>query len=237
MKNDRSKIKIMTTKYFLTLFLGLFASVAMAQEQSDIVEVYGLVVTRGQTAQYAYVPFVTVAVKGTTRGTYANYEGMYSIVVKKGQTLSFSAVGFAPRDIVIPEDINGMYHSLTVEMEPTEINMEEITVFPWPDRDNLAAEFLAMQPNRAGQLEAIAKDNLDKKQLLAVANATDMDGKESSIQYLRQQASDYSYQGQQAPQSIFDPIAWGKFFNQWKKKKRTAKEDEMIKILEGENGN
>ncbi|MFT5647749.1 MAG: hypothetical protein ACI976_002443 [Aureispira sp.] len=230
-------MKMMTTKYFLALFLSFLALTTMAQEESDIVEVYGLILTKGQSAQYAYVPFVTVAVKGTTRGTYANYEGMYSIVVKKGQTLSFSAVGFASRDIVIPEDINGMYHTLTVEMEPTEINMEEITVFPWPDRDNLGAEFLAMQPNRAGQLEAIAKDNLDKKQLLAVANATEMDGQESSIQYLRQQASDYSYQGQQAPQSIFDPIAWGKFFNQWKKKKRTAKEEQMIKILEGENGN
>lgn len=226
----------MTTRYFIALLFSFLALTTMAQEQSELVEVYGLVVTKGQSAQYAYVPFVTVAVKGTTRGAYANYEGMYSIVVKKGQTLSFSAVGFAPREIVIPEDINGMYHSLTVEMEPAEINIEEITVFPWPDRDNLTAEFLAMQPNRAGQLGEIAKDNLDKQKLLAVANATDMDGRESSIQYLRQQASDYSYQGQQAPQSIFDPIAWGKFFNQWKKKKRTAKEEEMIKILEGENG-
>lgn len=226
----------MNTKYLLALVLGFCSFSMMAQEQSDIVEVYGLVYTKGENARYAYVPFVTIAVEGTTRGTYANYEGMYSIVVKKGQTLTFSAVGFETREVLVPEEINGMYHSLKVELEPAEINIDEVTVFPWPDRDNLAAEFLAMQPNRAGQLEAIAKDNLDKNSLLAVANNTEMDGRESSIQYLRQQASDYSYQGQQAPQSIFDPIAWSKFFNQWKKKKRTAKEEQMIKILEGENG-
>lgn len=225
----------MTTKYLLTLLLAMFSFALWAQEQSDIVEVYGLVMTKNDNNRYAYVPFVTVAVKGTTRGTYANYEGMYSIVVKKGQTLTFSAVGFEDREIVVPENISGMYHSLTVEMVPAEINIDEVTVFPWPDRDNLAAEFLAMQPNRAGQLEAIAKDNLDKNQLLAVANNTDMDERENSIQYLRQQASDYSYQGQQAPQAIFDPIAWGKFFSQWKKKKMTPKEEKMIKILEGEN--
>ncbi|BDS10168.1 carboxypeptidase-like regulatory domain-containing protein [Aureispira anguillae] len=225
----------MNTKYLLALLFGFFSFAIVAQEQSDIVEVYGLIVTKGENARYAYVPFVTVAVKGTTRGTYANYEGMYSIVVKKGQTLTFSAVGFEDREIVIPEDIDGMYHSLKVELMPASINIDEVTVFPWPDRDNLAAEFLAMQPNRAGQLEAIAKENLERNQLLAVANNTSMDGRENSIQYLRQQASDYSYQGQQAPQSIFDPIAWGKFFKQWKKKKHSAKEEQMIKILEGEN--
>lgn len=225
----------MNTKYFLALLLLLSSFATFAQEQSDIVEVYGLVVTKGERTAYEYVPFVTVAVKGTTRGTYANYEGMYSIVVKKGETLTFSAVGFKDKDVVIPADASGMYLSLTVELEATEISIEEITVFPWPDRDNLTAEFLAMQPSRAGQLEAIAKENLDKNRLLAVAANTDMDGRESSTYYLRKQASDYSYQGQQAPQRIFDPLAWSKFFKQWKKKKYSDKENKMIEILEGEN--
>ena len=158
-----------------------------------------------------------------------------SIVVKKGQTLTFSAVGFEDKDIEIPEDVTGMYLSLTVELVMAEVSIDEITVFPWPDRDNLAAEFLAMQPTRAGQLEAIAKENLARNELLAIAANTDMDSRESSSYYLRQQASDYSYKGQQAPQRIFDPLAWGKFFKQWKKKKHSDKEEKMIKILEGEN--
>lgn len=217
--------------------MSLFGSTLLqAQEESEIVEVYGLVVTKGQRTAYDFVPFATVAVKGVARGTYANFEGMYSIVVKKGQSLTFSAVGFKERTIVIPEDINGMYHSLTVELETAPIDIEEVTVFPWPDRDNLAAEFLAMQPSRAGQLEAIAKENLSRSELLAIANSETMDSKEGAKYYLRQQASDYSYIGQQGPQPIFDPIAWGKFFNQFKKKKKYSdKEEKMINILEGEN--
>lgn len=227
----------MKTRYFFIIILALLSFQTIAQEtvDSDIVEVYGLVVTRGERTAYEYVPFATVAVNGTTRGTYANFEGMYSIVVKKGQTLTFSAVGFKSKEVKIPTDVVGVYYSLSVELEATEISIEEVTVFPWPNRDNLAAEFLAMQPNRAGQLEAIAKENLDKNELMAIAANEKMDGKESSTYYLRQQTREYSYQGQQAPQPIFDPIAWGKFFNQWKKKKTTSKEDEMIKILEGEN--
>ncbi|MCH2023655.1 MAG: carboxypeptidase-like regulatory domain-containing protein [Saprospiraceae bacterium] len=225
----------MTSKYLFLLILCFCSCSSFAQEDSEIVEVYGLILTKGELVAYEYVPFVTVALKGTNRGTYANYEGMYSIVVKKGQKLVFSAIGFEDREIEIPKDIKGMYYSLTVELEVAEIAIEEVIVFPWPDRNNLAAEFLAMQPNKAAQLEDIAKENLNKNELLALAATSDMDGKESSSFYMRQQANDYSYQGQQGPQPIFDPIAWSKFFKQWKKKKMTAKEEQMIKILEGEN--
>lgn len=233
-----TEISIVLMKHlFLLLFFATLAVQAKAQEPAEIVEVYGVVVTKNDRQTYDFVPFVTVAVEGTARGTYANFEGMYSIVVKKGQTLTFSAVGYAPRKITIPTDLNNLYHSLTVELEPAEIHLEEVTVFPWPDRDNLAAEFLAMQPGRAGQLQEIAKDNLNRNNLLAVVNATDQDSRETAIQYMRQQARDYSYQGQIAPQSIFDPIAWGKFFNQYNKNKksRTARENHMIRVLEGEN--
>ena len=225
-------------KYLLlSLFALVLALEASAQEPAEIVEVYGVVVTKNERQTYDFIPFVTVAVEGTTRGTYANFDGMYSIVVKKGQTLVFSAVGYAPRKITIPADVNSLYYSLKVEMEPAEINLDEVTVFPWPDRDNLAAEFLAMQPNRAGQLQEIAKDNLNRNNLLAVANNTDQDDREAAIQYMRQQARDYSYQGQVAPQSILDPHAWCRFINQLgnKKKSRTARENNMIRILEGEN--
>jgi hypothetical protein len=71
---------------------------------------------------------------------------------------------------------------------------------------------------------------------MAIASASGMDSRETSSYFLRKQATDYSYTGQQAPQPLFDPLAWGKFFSQvGKKKKMSEKEKKMIKILEGEN--
>lgn len=210
-------------------------SLISAQEDSDLVEVYGLVVTKNESGIFEYVPFATIGVEGTTRGSYANYEGMYSIVVKKGQTITIRAVGYKEVKVEIPTDVVGLYYSLTVTLESAPIVLEEVTVFPWPDRNNLTAEFLALQPTRSMELENIAKENLSKNELIAIANATDPDGKESASYYLRQQTSDYSYKGQVAPQSIFDPLAWGKFFKQFKKKEMSEKEKHMIKILEGEN--
>jgi hypothetical protein len=223
-------------KHLLILLLLLSStSLTFAQEDSELVEVYGLIATKNEAGRFEYVPFVTIGVEGTTRGTYANYQGMYSIVVKKGQKITFNAIGYKDLVVTVPADVAGLYYSLPVTLESAPVVLEEVTVFPWPDRNNLSAEFLALQPTRSMELENIARENLDKNQLIAIANATDPDGKESASYYLRKQTSDYSYQGQVAPQSIFDPLAWGKFFKQFKKKELTEKEKRMIKILEGEN--
>ncbi len=226
-----------TTVGLWVLILSLFwTTTIVAQEDSELVEVYGLVVVKNTRGALEYVPFVTVSVVGATRGTYANYEGMYSLVVKKGQTIRFSAIGFEDREMKIPTDINGLYHSLTVELKSKPIDMKEITVFPWPDRNNLTAEFLALQPNRSMQLASIAKENLDRNALLAIAAGTIPDGKESASHYLRQQTSTYSYTGQLAPQAIGDPLAWIKFFQQMSKKEGLSKkEKKMIELLDGEN--
>ena len=221
--------------YIFSIVVFFFSLNLPAQEASDIVEVHGITLTKSDNGRYEYVPYVNITVVGENRGTYANYNGMYSIVIKKGQKLRFSAIGYKTRTINIDKDTEGLYKSLTVELETEEIVIEEIIVFPWPDRDNLTAEFLAMQPGKAGQLESIAKDNLDKGELLTIAANTKMDGNENAAYYLKKQSRDYSYQGQQSPQSIFDPIAWGKFFNQMKKKKMSSKEEKMLEILEGEN--
>ncbi len=223
-------------KYVFAMLLLLSSAFAVqAQETSDLVEVYGLIITKNDASgKFEYVPFATIGIKGTTRGSYANYEGMYSIVVKKGQTLSVSALGYKKQEVTVPTDIDGLYYSLTIPLEEEAIVLEEITVFPWPDRNNLAAEFLALEPSRAMQLENIAKENLDKNDLLAITNATSPDARESASHYLRKQTREYSYQGQTAPQAIFDPLAWNRFFKQWKKKELTEKEKKMIEMLENE---
>ena len=92
-----------------------------------------------------------------------------------------------------------------------------------------------MDPGRALQLEDLAKENLEKNKLMVVASTTKMDSKESASYYIRQQASDYTYAGQQRPQQIFDPLAWARFFQSMKKDKLSPKEQEMLRLLETEN--
>lgn len=221
------------TNYLVIIFLFLASfSTASAQEDTDLVEVYGLVVARNDDGLFQQIPFVAIAIKGTSRGTYSNYEGVYSIVAQKGQTIIITALGFEDKEIVIPTDIVGFYHSLSIEIKEEPIPLNQVTVFPWPDRNNLAAEFLGMKPSNSMKLEAIAKENLERKQLIAIAANTNPDGKESASYYLRKQTSSYAYTGQLAPQNIFNPLAWGRFIKKIKKKELSAKEKKILDMME-----
>jgi hypothetical protein len=215
----------MNKSFILYIFLLLnFCSAVSAQDHA-IVEVTGVIVTKNDRNILEYVPFVTVADSASGQGTYANYQGIYSIVVKKGATLHFTAVGFKDRIIQIPTDLKKAYYNLSVELEMSEIELSEITVFPWPDRDNLVADFLAMEPSYGAQLDARARKNLDKGKMLSMTSSSNTSPSEISRLYLQQQSKAFSYQGQVAPQPIFDPLAWGKFFNQWSKKKKKPATD------------
>lgn len=214
---------------WLTCALGFAAQAQVAEPTAadqGIVEVSGIVIVKSQTNRKDPVPFATVSIKGSNRGTYANFQGMFSIVMKKGETLLFSAVGYEQQQVTIPTETDGNRKTLVVELAQTEIQIDEIVVFPWPDRDNLRAEFLAMNPTDAMQWEDLAQRNLSEQRMLAVAESLNMDGSENGDYYLKMQAKDFSAIGQVPAMPVFDPLAWAKLFKSWKeKKKEKDKED------------
>lgn len=222
---------------YILLFCSFWALADLAAQetsstvQGDIIEVSGIVVTRNAANNIEFIPFITVVVEGTRRGTYASYDGMYSIVLRKGQSLRFSGIGYRDTLIGIPESIEGPYYSMIVELQSAPVELDEVSVFPWPDRDNFRAEFLAMNPGEALNMEALAERNLDRRAMAALADATKMDARENAVYLMRKQAKDYSYMGQVQPMRIFDPLAWGQFFRMWgdkKEKNRKARRQDDL---------
>ena len=66
----------------------------------------------------------SVQIKGTTRGASANIDGTYSIVVDKGQTLVYSAIGYAVQEIVVG-DANLI--DVTLHIDATQITEAVVT--------------------------------------------------------------------------------------------------------------
>ena len=222
-------MKLSSFFWGLSLFLlsGFVSKQAQAQR---IVEVSGVVTTKNTQGRTEFVPFVNVLVEGVKRGTYANYEGMFSIVVRPGQKLRFTAIGYEDRLVEIPEYLSEDNYPIIVELQAKAYDLGEVVVFPWPDRDNFRAEFLAMSPNQALQMEAVARKNLDERTMLSIREATRMDSRENATYLMRKQARDYSYTGQIPPMRIFDPLAWGQFFQSISGKKK--KQDRPIEFWE-----
>ena len=99
------------------LVLLLFGStMAFAQEKS----ISGTVAdNRGLP-----LPGATVLVKGTTIGASTDFDGKYAIKANQGQTLVFSFVGYANKEIVV-----GQSNTIDVTLQEDATALQEVVVF------------------------------------------------------------------------------------------------------------
>lgn len=200
----------------LVLMLGLLMNSAQAQEKNDegLVQFSGMVLD-GSTDDLFPVPYTNILVKNKGRGTYSDFQGFFSIVVEMGDTIVFSAVGYETVEFEIPTDLEENRYSLVQLMTQDAINLPETVVFPWPSREHFKLEFLAMDVTP--ELQERATRNLANETLARMRNEVAKDGRENANYYMRQQARDYYHIGQQPPMNIFNPVAWKKFFDSWKR--------------------
>lgn len=197
----------------LLLFVGFLAVQAQQDKSGRLVQFSGMVLD-GTDDELVPVPYVNILVKGKGRGTYTDFKGFFSIVVEKGDVIVFSAVGYKTVEFTIPEDLKDDRYSLVQLMTQDAINLPETVVFPWPSRDHFKLEFLAMDVTP--ELQEYAAKNLAEETLQRMRRDVRLDGNENADYYLRQQAREYYYIGQQPPMNIFNPVAWKKFFDAWK---------------------
>lgn len=213
----------------LLLMACLLSLNVMAQRleknTEGLIQFSGVVMDAANSENLEALPFVNVALKGTPRGTYSDWNGFFTIVAKKGQVVVFSAVGYKTVEYTIPNALEEDRYSLVQLMTRDEINLPETVVFPWPSKEHFRLEFLAMDVNR--KLEEIATENLGEKALEEMRETLAADGGESGNYYLRQQAAKTYYNGQTRPMNILNVFAWQKFIKAWKdgdfKKKKDKK--------------
>lgn len=210
--------KNMKIKFFGTaLLLLLLSNLATAQkgtvQDTNLVQFSGMVLD-GTTAELIPVPYTNVIVKGKARGTYSDFNGFFSIVVEKGDVIQFTAVGYKEVEYTIPRNLDDNRYSLVQLMSQDTINLPETVVFPWPSKEHFKLEFLAMDVT--SEMEARALRNVANETMERMRNSVPSVGAEHANYYLRQQAREYYYIGQQPPMNIFNPIAWKQFFDAWK---------------------
>lgn len=201
-------------KYWFVLLIS-FLSIGglFAQKDTSLVQFSGMVLD-GSNEQLYPVPYTNILVEGKGRGTYSDFKGFFSIVVEKGDVIVFSAVGYKTIEFKIPADLEDDRYSIVQLMTQDTINLPETVVFPWPSREHFKLEFLAMDVTP--ELAERAARNLANETLERMRNEVVADGNENADYYLRQQAREYYYIGQQPPMNIFNPVAWKKFFDSWK---------------------
>lgn len=188
----------------------MFTSQPAAKAQ-DLVQMSGLVLTSDSLMG---IPYASVIIKGSGRGTITNYQGFFSLVAAKGDTLVFSGLGFNTNEYVVSDTIKDYRFSIVELLTTGTYYLDETVIFPWPTKEQFREAFLTLNiPD--DQLE-IARRNLEQQQLTAIGENMKIDGNEAADYYLRREAQKYSYAGQLPPMNIFNPIAWAQFIQAWK---------------------
>lgn len=203
-------------RYFLfaiLIFNSLYSKAQNQPSRSDsVVQLYGVVMSadslRGLDA-------TSVIVVGTGRGTITNDQGVFSIVVLKGDTIRFSSVGYKDKQITIPRNLAGNQHSVIQLMVNDTAYLPATILKPRPSRAQFERDFVNTEVP-ADALE-IARRNNDEATRKALLMSLPADGTEAMNTQIRKQAQSYYYSGQLPPQNIFNPVAWAEFIQAWKR--------------------
>ncbi len=199
---------------FLLLGMGVELRAQEVQDNEKVVQISGKVVTE-ENGRMVFLPYAVVAVKGTNRGTFTDFSGFFSIVVRTNETLVFSVLGFKDAFFQVPDTLTRDRYTIFQILSQDTILLAEAVVYPWPDPDYFVQEFLAMDVH--DDLEDIARENLSEKAMEQLREYLPSDGPEHTQLYLRQQSQDYYFEGQFQPMNLFNAFAWKEFIEAWKR--------------------
>jgi len=204
-------------KNLLVLFIAcsIFHFSATAQFETfkdSVVQLYGVVMTADSLKG---IPSVSIVVKGQNRGTITNEQGVFSIVVLKGDQIEFTSIGYKPKVVLISKSLEGNQHSLIQLMVQDTVYLPATIIKRRPTREQFDRDFAnAKVPDDNYE---IARKNTNAATLAAMERVLPKDGREASNNYLKQASTKAYYAGQTPPQNIFNPLAWAEFIKAWKR--------------------
>lgn len=197
------------------LFLFVVAGPVKAQFETykdSVVQLYGVVMSADSLQG---LPAVSVVVQGRNQGTITNDQGVFSIVVLKGDKIEFTSVGYKPKMVTIPKNLDGNQQSIIQLMVQDTVYLAATIIKKYPTKEEFARDFANI--DIPDDQEEIARQNMSEANRNALMSVYPMSGREASNYYFKQNQRKYYSAGQLPPQNIFNPMAWAEFIKAWKR--------------------
>lgn len=180
--------------------------------RDSVVQLYGVIMTADSLVG---IPAVSVTIKGQNRGTITNDQGVFSIVVLKGDEIEFSHVSYKPKTISIPRVLEGNQYSVIQLMVQDTVYLPATIIKPRPTPEQFSRDFVNTKvPD--DDIE-IARQNTSAAKRRVLLRTVPGDGQEATNIQFKNIANRAVYQGQVPPMNIFNPAAWADFIQSWKR--------------------
>lgn len=180
--------------------------------KDSVIQLYGVVMSADSLRG---LPAVSIVVKGRNQGTISNDQGVFSIVVLKGDEIEFTSVGYKPKLVNIPKHLDGNQQSMIQLMVEDTVYLPATIIKKLPSREEFERDFVNTKV--PDDQQEIARQNVSEANRRALLSVYPTDGREATNYYMKQNAQKYYSAGQLPPQNIFNPLAWAEFIKSWKR--------------------
>ncbi len=180
--------------------------------KDSVVQLFGIVMTADSLKG---IEAVSITIRGSHRGTITNSQGVFSIVVLKGDIIDFTHVQYKPKTVTVPKNLEGNQYSVVQLMVEDTVYLPATIIRPRPSPEQFARDFVNTKvPD--DDIE-IARQNNSAAKRRVLMQSTPGDGGEATSIQMRNIATKATYQGQTPPMNIFNPAAWSEFIQAWKR--------------------
>lgn len=192
-------------------FILLLSSASVFAQQNELIQLSGVVVSADSLRE---MPFASVIDKTVRRGTIADAYGFFSMVVHRGDTIAFKYLGHKTGFYVVPDSLVDNRYSIIHMLEVDTVELEEVTIYPWPSREAFAQAFVEMNPYDDDMLRA--QKLLSGRSLEALASGVSTDASLSFGNAINQQNTRIYTMGQSPVNNLMNPYAWATFLQKWR---------------------
>ena len=197
---------------FFVIVAGQTAHAQFETMRDSVVQLYGIVMTADSLVG---IPAVNITVKGQNRGTMTNNQGVFSIVVLKGDVVEFTHVSYKPKLVTIPLELKGNQQSMVQLMVEDTVYLPATIIRQRPTPQQFERDFVNTTVPDDDIEIARQNNNAAKRRMLM--QSTPSDGGGATALQMRQAAQQATYRGQIPPMNIFNPAAWSEFIQSWKR--------------------
>ena len=196
----------------LFLFFCVVLSSSFLRAQRDnkpLVQLSGVVVTE----EAFELPYTTVYNKTLRKGLISDSYGFFSIVCQKGDTILFSRKGYSTSPFIVPDTLSENRYSIIHMLTRDTLEIPEIRVYPWPNKEAFAQHFVNMNPYEDDIRRA--QRELSGESLAFVAARLDADPSLAYGTMTKQQNTKIYTNGQLPQNNLLNPYAWSKLIKDW----------------------
>lgn len=214
----KMKNGIKITLCFLLLLGGLKSQNDPVKSNNSLIQFSGVVLDQDSLTP---IPFVSIIIKGTNRGSLTNFHGFFSLIISPGDELEFHSVSHKERTYKVSDTTKQKYYYAIQVLTKDTVQLEALEVYPWPSKEDFKRAFLALDlgetdaDRAARNIESEATTYLERNQ---TASASE------NYKYVMQAYYTKIYtMGQQPSISLLNPVAWASFIDAWRKGKLSNK--------------